>query len=61
MGIGERGKGKGGIGTDCCATTEFYTSESQEWDGEGGYAWHELADNHHLFGILGDEFRCHFV
>lgn len=46
--------------TNCSAAAEFYTTEAEEWDGEGGDSWEEVADDHCFGGVGGDEFRGHF-
>jgi hypothetical protein len=47
------------VQTDCCSATEFYAAETQEGDGESGYVGRNVADNHYIFRVRGNEFRGH--
>lgn len=45
--------------TDCSSTTNPNVPESQKGHAECSHTRHDLADNHHLFRVLGNEFIGH--
>ena len=58
FGSGDGSEGRYNL-TNCCSSTELYSPESEEGDGEGGDIGGEVTNDHHLFWVFGDEFIGH--
>ena len=46
--------------TQCSSSADLEFSKAEEWYGQSGDVWSDLANHHDLLGVGGDEFGRHF-